>query len=235
MNNHFRKTTLLSFIFLALTSGCTSGGYPPVNPPQAHPSTPPPITARPKIISYGDSLIAGYGIEGWDDSFASQLQKLVDAGGYNFQVLNNGVNGDTVETGYSRLAFTADFRNQKIIILELGANNISRRDDPQHIREYLRDIIAEMQLRKVDILLCGYRSPPEYGEVYAKEIDDMYAGLAAEFSLPFMPNFMAGVANDPELMQPDGIHPNPKGVSKIAGNVFSLLKPILEKHARSKP
>ncbi len=234
MNYLFRKTALGSFILLASIAACT-GDQKPETRSKGPASTPPPITDRPKIIAYGDSLIAGYGIEGWEDSFSAKLQKEIDAGRYNYQVLNNGVNGDTFETGYSRLSLNSSLKNQRIFILELGANNISRKDDPRHITEYLRDIILEIRLRKVDILLCGYRSPPAHGDDYAKAIDDMYVRLASEFSLEFMPDFMAGVTHDPELMQPDGIHPNPKGVDRIVKNVFSHLKPILDKNESSKP
>ena len=235
MNYLFRKTSLASFIFLAVMAACTSDRSPEKGR-QGSISTPPPISNRPKIIAYGDSLIAGYGIEGWENSFSARLQKLVSAGGYNYQVLNLGVNGDTVQNGYSRLHLTEALKDQRIFILELGANNISRKDDPHHIREYLRDIIAELsRIRKVDILLCGYRSPPAHGEEYGKAIDELYSSIASEYGLHFMPDFMAGVSDDPELMQPDGIHPNPKGAQKIAENVFTLLKPLLAKNERSKP
>ena len=233
MSYLIRKTTLSGFIFSAILAGC--GGDRQATDLQPRPvSTPPPVTDRPQIIAYGDSLIAGFGIDGWENGFSAMLQADIDAAGYDYQVLNYGNSGDTVETGLSRLYLALGVSNQKIFILELGANNISKKDDPRQIGDHLRNIVGQLRDRNIDILLCGYRSPPAHGEEYARRVDQMYSGIAADYGLAFMPDFMAGVSGDPELMQPDGIHPNPKGVRTIEKNVFAFLKPILAKNASKK-
>jgi acyl-CoA thioesterase-1 len=228
-----RKGAIGSFILLAALVSCT-GDRDSSRSPIVPISTPPPVTDRPKIIAYGDSLIAGYGIEAWQNGFSAALQRDIDDAGYDFQVLNYGNSGDTAEQGLARLHLALGVSSQRIFILELGANNISKKDDPNFIGANLRKIIEQLQARNIDILLCGYRSPPGHGYEYARSLENMYASLAAEYNVALMPDFMADVSGDPELMQPDGIHPNPNGVRKIEKNVFNFLQPILAKYERSK-
>ena len=200
----------------------------PVPSPQP---TRPPVDARPKVIAYGDSLTAGFGLDSWEKAYPALLQNRLDGLGYNFQVLNNGQAGDTTETGLARLHLATAVANNKIFIVELGANDIMKEIPVDTIRANVREILKRLRDRNLDILLCGFKPPESVNDGYRKEVEAMYRGLAHEFGVPLLPDFMEGVSGDPELMLPDNIHPNENGAKVIEERVFNALRPILEKYA----
>jgi len=205
------------------------------NGPNIRRSTPPPpIGDKPKVIAYGDSLTAGYGLGSWEDSFPAQLQKRLDADGYDLQVLNYGQGGDTASGGRARLDLALGVAGIRIFILELGANDVMKEAAPDEIKADLNEIIRRVKEKNIEILLCGFKPPPEVGSAYAADIERMYSDLAAENGISYMPDFMKGVRSDPELMMEDKIHPNKEGVRVIQENVYLALQPLLAKYERKK-
>ncbi len=184
--------------------------------------------ARPQIIAFGDSLTAGYGLS-QAESYPSLLQKKLDADGYNYEVINAGVSGDTSAQGLARLDWAlSDKENPRIMILELGANDILRMQSIKAMRDNLARIIEAAQKRNIQVLLAGMLSPTNAGDEYQKQIINAYQSLADEYEIRVIPFFLDRVAGRSELNQRDGVHPNAAGTRIVADTVYQALKPMLE-------
>jgi|SRR5438034_5466598 len=234
MRHFITKLRLLNLVVIALAAlGCGPAEGPEAPPTVAPARTPPPISNKPKIIAYGDSLTAGFGLDSWEKSYPAQLQKHLDSEGYDFQVLNYGFGGDTTERGLDRLPLASEISNTRIFILELGANDVMQHIPATEIRKNLSEIIRRLREKHIEVLLCGIRSPQDYGPEYAAEIDEVYRNLAEENHLSLVPDFMAGVAGHEDLLLPDKIHPNEMGVRVIERNVYEELNQLLAKNGPS--
>ncbi len=174
-----------------------------------------------KIVAFGDSLTAGYGLP-QTDAFPVQLQAALRKAGLNVRVENAGVSGDTSTGGAQRLDWAlsngADF-----VLLELGANDALRGIEPSITRQSLIKIIENLKTKNIPVLLTGMRAPPNMGAEYQKEFDGIYADLAKQYDLPFYPFFLDGVAAIPSLNQDDAIHPNKEGVAIIVERMLPFL------------
>ncbi|MCA9473155.1 MAG: arylesterase [Nitrospira sp.] len=184
------------------------------------------VEERPRIVALGDSLTAGLGVPA-QESYPFRLQKLLDASGYHYQVVNAGVSGDTTAGGLSRLEWV--LKNQpRIVILELGANDGLRGQPIKNIHENLRKILQRLKDADVKVLLTGMKIPPNYGLEYTTQFANVYTQLATEFDVPFLPFFLEDVAAHRSLNQADGIHPTGEGYGIIVQNVLRALKPLLK-------
>jgi acyl-CoA thioesterase-1 len=152
---------------------------------------------------------------------------LLDAKGYNYQVLAFGQGGDTAEGGLKRLWLPLQVRDIEIFILALGANDVVKRKPPAEIKKALTEIVQRVKAKRSKVLLCGIDPPAEYGDVYAEEVMEMYASLAIENDVALMPSLMKDVAGDRQMLLPDGIHPNENGTLKIAENVFAAMRVLI--------
>lgn len=180
-----------------------------------------------RLLVLGDSLSAGYGLEP-ADSFPSRLEEALDAAGYNVHVINAGVSGDTTAGGLSRLEWAlAD--NPHIVLVELGGNDALRGLPPAETYANLESIIVKLKKDGVDVILAGMQAPRNLGQGYTAEFDAIYPRLAGKYDVPLYPFFLDGVALDPALNQPDGIHPNSEGVKVIVRKILPLLESELEK------
>jgi len=194
-------------------------------PPAAVPST-----ARPRIVFLGDSLSAGYGLADKAQSVPSLIQKHLDAEGYNYEVVNQGVSGDTSAGGVSRLEWSLS-GDVRVLVVELGGNDGLRGLPVEATKRNIAEIIKTAKQRDVQVLLTGMEAPPSYGPLYTAEFRQLFRDLAREHDVPFMPFFLEGVAGNPALNQPDGIHPNPEGAAIVEQAVWKSLKPLLTKVA----
>ena len=181
---------------------------------------------RPRIVAFGDSLTAGLGVSP-QESYPSRLQKLLDEAGYDYQVVNAGVSGDTTAGGLRRVDWILKSR-PTIVILELGANDGLRGQPIENIYENLRKILQRLKEAGVKVLFTGMRIPPNYGLDYTTRFSDLYIRLAKEFDVSFMPFFLKEVAARRSLNQADGIHPTGEGYRIIVNNIFTALSPILQ-------
>jgi len=201
----FNARTVAALLFvLALVTA--------VNPAQAEPA---------KILAFGDSLTAGYGLPP-EESFTEQLEQALRAAGQDVVVQNAGVSGDTTAGGRARLAWTLADRPD-LVILELGGNDGLRGIDPADTRANLDAMLNELKTRNIPVLFTGMRAPPNLGRDYTDEFDGLFAALAQKYDVPLYPFFLDGVAAQPKLNQPDGIHPNAAGVAIIV----ERLKPYV--------
>ncbi len=178
-----------------------------------------------KIVALGDSLTAGYGVAP-GDAFPVQLQKALIERGEKVEIINAGVSGDTASAGRDRLdwALPAD---ADAVIVELGANDGLRGIDPKVTRTLLDDLLMQLKARKLPVLFTGMKAPRNWGEAYATTFDAMFADLAAKHGALFYPFFLDGVVVDPALNQPDGIHPNPKGVAEIVRRITPKVQELI--------
>ena len=188
-----------------------------------------PAAAATRILAFGDSLTAGFGVAP-DQSFPVQLAARLKADGYDVIVDNGGVSGDTTADGLARFDWTmGDHPN--IVLLELGANDMLRGLAPTDAAANLDAMLAKLKAAKVKILLLGMRTLTNLGVDYQKAFDGIYPTLAKKYGVPLYPFFLDGVALDPTLNQADMLHPNPAGVAVIVGRVAPAVERLLGKPA----
>ncbi|WP_288904090.1 arylesterase [uncultured Sneathiella sp.] len=180
-----------------------------------------------RIVAIGDSLTAGYGLPTGED-FVTQLETALQADGYNVEIKNAGVSGDTTAGGLQRIDWAIG-KGADFVILELGANDALRGIEPDETRRNLSQIIELIQQKDIPILLAGMRAPPNMGSEYANAFDQIFPDLASRYKTGYYPFFLEGVAADPALNQDDYIHPNAEGVKVIVGNMLPYVTEFIER------
>jgi acyl-CoA thioesterase-1 len=188
-----------------------------------------PAAGRSKIVALGDSLTAGLGLPS-DQAYPALLQQKLDSNGYDYEMVNAGVSGDTSAGGLRRLDWSLQ-GNVRVLILALGANDGLRGLRPAEMKSNLEQIINRAKHRRIRVILAGMEAPPNYGREYTAAYRAVYADLAREHELAFLPFLLANVAGDPSLNQADGIHPNAKGASILADALWRILQPMLARTA----
>ncbi|HAT36601.1 MAG TPA: arylesterase [Rhodospirillaceae bacterium] len=187
----------------------------------------PSAAAKPvKILAFGDSLTAGYGLDE-KDGFTKQLARALRRDGFDARVLNAGVSGDTSAGGLARTDWVMQAKPD-LVILELGANDGLRGLDPVDTKRNLDAIIRRIRATGSVLLLAGMRAPPNLGDDYGKAFNSIFPALAKAHKVAFYPFFLDRVAADPALNQADGIHPNAKGVAVIVAGILPVVKGALE-------
>jgi acyl-CoA thioesterase-1 len=205
----------------AVLAGC---GRREEERPQRAETKPAPADERPVIVAFGDSLTEGHGAGA---SYPDFLQKELDARGYRYRVVNQGVSGDTTSGGVTRIDAAVRLR-PKVVILELGANDGLRGLPVEATRANLAEMIDACRSAGAQVLLCGMTLPRNYGPDYIRSFERVFADLAREKKTPLVPFFLEGVATRSDLMQPDGLHPTAEGHAKVALHVMKYLEPLLK-------
>jgi acyl-CoA thioesterase-1 len=180
---------------------------------------------RPRIIAFGDSLTAGFGVSG-EDTYPAQLQRRLDELNHRYRVVNAGVSGDTTAGGLRRVTWVLAGKPD-IVILELGANDGLRGLSLEQTKGNLGSIIQQLQQAGVTVILAGMKLPPNYGQDYTKGFEAIYPVLAKQYRLPLIPFFLEGVAASSALNQADGIHPTKAGYRIIVEQVLKTLGPVI--------
>ena len=176
------------------------------------------------VVVFGDSLFAGYNLAP-DQGFAPALERGLAAQGSKARVFNAGVSGDTSAAGLQRLAFTLDglVRKPDLMIVGLGANDMLRGLSPEATRANLDAILAELKKRGIPAMLTGMVAAPNMGADYAAAFNSIYPDLAKKYGVPLYPFFLDGVVGHRDLLLPDGMHPNAKGVDAIVTRVLPIV------------
>jgi acyl-CoA thioesterase-1 len=174
------------------------------------------------VVGFGDSLMAGFGL-GPGEGFTDKLQAALRAKGLDVSVANAGVSGDTSSGGLSRLDWSVP-DGTKLVILELGANDMLRGVSPSITEKNLDDMLAKLKARKIAVLLAGMRAAPNLGADYQSAFDAIYPKLAAKYDVPLYPFFLDGVAGQSGLQLEDGLHPNPKGVDAMVERILPTVE-----------
>jgi acyl-CoA thioesterase I len=178
-----------------------------------------------KIVAFGDSLTAGYGLPA-TDAFPARLERALKAKGLKVEIENAGVSGDTSSGGLSRLDWSLP-DGTDAVILELGANDMLRGVEPAVTKKSLDAILARLKERNIAVLLCGMRAAPNMGTEFADAFDTLYDELAKKYDVVFYPFFLDGVAAQAKLAQRDGIHPNAAGVDMIVANILPKAEELI--------
>ena len=168
-----------------------------------------------KVLLFGDSLMSGFGLPE-DDHLSVVLEKSLKSYGYEIQIFNGSISGDTSLDGLDRIEDELSDASYDLIIIGLGANDMLRRINPDQTKQNLEDIINIIMSNNIEIILAGMVASPTNGLSYKKKFDKIYPDLSKKFELELIPFLLKGVALNPSLYQTDGIHPNEKGVLIIS-------------------
>lgn len=219
---------VLTLVLFAGTLACSREAPPQASAAQQSAAPPASRTedTRPKIACLGDSLTAGLGLLE-AQSYPALLQNKIDAAGFQYEVVNAGVSGDTSAGGLRRLDWVLQ-EDVRVLIVALGANDGLRGLPVSEMKQNLARIIEGARERHVLVILAGMEAPPNYGAEYAASFRGVYRDLAREYRTPFVPFLLARVAGESSLNQADGVHPNPAGAAIVADTVWSVLEPMLD-------
>ena len=189
-----------------------------------------PAMAKPLVWAFGDSLTAGYGLPP-AQGFTAVLQARLRTLGVDVTVANGGVAGETTAQGLARLRWGLRGlgRQPDLAIVEFGANDMLRGLPMAQARTNLDAILVELRRRRIPVLLAGMRAAPNLGRDYVRAFDGMYPALAHAHRIPLYPFFLDGVAGRRGMVQPDGLHPDARGVQAIVTRMAPLVRATLAK------
>ncbi len=182
------------------------------------------VNANPKILVWGDSLSAAYGIpveKGWVNLMKNELAE-------NAIIINASVSGETTQGGLTRLPNALKKHQPDFMILELGANDGLRGITPKVTEANLNKMIALSEKNNTKVILLGMRIPPNYGMAYANKFEAIFTDLAKKYQLPFIPFFLKSVIEDRSLLQEDDLHPTAKAQPLLLKEILPLVKEVLE-------
>ncbi len=213
---------------LVVLSGCSNKaesrrGETRAEEPVAAGQASTPKETGPRIVAFGDSLTAGVA----GKSYPEYLQEILREHGYHYAVENQGVSGDTTTDGLARIE-NVIVEKPALVILEFGGNDGLRGVPVESTRKNLEEMITRVQAAKIPLVLLGITLPPNYGPEYVKPFTAMFPQLAKKYKIASLPFLLAHVYQDPNLMQPDGIHPNGDGNRIVAQDVFQLISKMLK-------
>lgn len=177
---------------------------------------------QPKILIFGDSLSAAYGI-GEDEGWVTLLADRLAQENSELEVVNGSVSGETTTGGRARLPSLLQRYKPAFVLIELGGNDGLRGLPLSLMRENLTDMIQLSQNSGATVMIAGMQIPPNYGPRYTEPFFAQYAELAEEFDLYLIPFLIDGIPQQPELMQADGIHPKAEAQSMILDNFWPVL------------
>ena len=182
------------------------------------------LFAENKIVLYGDSLMAGYGLD-QKHHLATILEKNLNLKGIDVKVISASVSGDTSAGGLNRINWILSEQKFDLFILGLGANDMLRGISPEETEKNLEKIIENVLDKNITLILAGMIAPTTHGAEYKNKFDIIYKNLSTKYNLKLVPFLLEGVALNPDLNLDDGMHPNEKGVVIVSKN---LEKKILE-------
>ena len=182
---------------------------------------------RPVLLCFGDSLTAGLGTRA-GQSYPDYLQKDLDALGFRYRVVNQGISGNTTKDGVTRLNDVLKLKPE-IAVVEFGGNDGLRGLPIERTEANLDEIVRTLKAAGVRVALAGITLPPDYGEDYIHRFDAMYSDIAKKYRVPMLPFLLEHVYGQPGMMQRDQTHATAKGNEVVAKNVLGLVRPLLRK------
>lgn len=196
---------------------------------QPQPHEPKPVASNKKrIIFFGNSLTAGYGITP-DEAFPALVQGKIDSLQLPYTVVNAGLSGETSSGGLGRIDWILQ-QPVDIFVLELGSNDGLRGIPLKLTFENLQEILDHVKKKypNAKVVLAGMQLPPNLGSQYTTQFRTMFQSLAQKNDIVLIPFLLEGVGGNPELNQGDGMHPNVEGHKIVANNVWAIIKGILQ-------
>ena len=182
-----------------------------------------------RVVALGDSLTAGFGVPS-GQGFTEVLARALKAKGWDVEVTNAGVSGETAADGLARYDWSVPAGTDALLV-ELGANDMLRGLPPDRAEAALAEILQRAKKAHLATLLLGMRAAPNLGADYQKQFDAIYPELAARYGVPLYPFFLDGVADDPKLNQTDGEHPNRAGVQVIVARLLPAVEALMRQVA----
>ena len=188
----------------------------------------PAFAQTKRIVALGDSLTAGYGLQGGED-FATRLQESLIKEGLHVKIDNAGVSGDTTAGGLARIDWAIEGEQKPdLVLVALGANDMLRGIDPAVTKANLSKILDKLKEKDIPAFLIGMRSPTNMGPLFRGKFDKVFKELADEYDVPLYPFFLDGVAMKAEYNLEDGMHPNAKGIDIIVEKITPAVKKTLK-------
>ena len=178
-----------------------------------------------RIVGFGDSLMAGYGLDA-GQSFPEKLEKALREKGHDVVIAKAGVSGDTTSGGLSRLDWSIP-DGTRLVILELGANDMLRGIGPDITEKNLDAMLARLKERNIAVLLAGMRAAPNLGPDYQAAFDAIYPRLAEKHGVALYPFFLDGVAADRAFLLEDGMHPNAAGIDRMVEKMLPHVEKLI--------
>jgi acyl-CoA thioesterase-1 len=207
--------------FMTIIFACAAALAAMVVPAQAPLAQGQPI----RLVAFGDSLTAGYGLP-QEAAFPVVLERALKAKGYNVEIANAGVSGDTASAGLDRLDWSVPDGTDGVIV-ELGANDMLRGVDPSVPRQAIDGIVERLKQRGIPVMLAGMAASRNLGADYAQKFDSLYPDIAKKHDLVLYPFFLDGVAGERSLNLQDGIHPTAKGVEIIVARILPAVETFI--------
>ena len=190
-------------------------------------AAPPTAATHPLLVCYGDSITAGYGLP-YGQSYPDQLQKILNAEGYQYTVRNLGSSGATTTDALANLSSVLRL-HPAVVIVEFGGNDGLRGLPLAKSSQNLDQIITALQNAHVRVLIAGITLPPNYGQDYIRAFDRIFSTLAAQHHVALVPMIYKNLINVPGTLQADGTHPTAKGAKIVAQTIWPTLKQLLKK------
>lgn len=216
-----KKIFFLALLFTLIVQGCGEEGSAP-------PQTPAEEKYEGTIVAVGDSLTEGLGVDE-ESAYPAVLERKLEDQGYRYRVINAGISGETSSGTLSRIKWVLTLKPD-IVILVIGANDGFRGIDPVLIESNIRRIIEALKTRNVIVVLGGMKIVLNLGRDYTRAFAALYPEVAESEDVIFIPFFLDGVAADPALNQPDGIHPTAEGYRRIVDHIVPYVKRAIDKH-----
>jgi acyl-CoA thioesterase-1 len=208
------KYLAVTILFAFLLAACQKEKEPAVN-----------TTEKPAysgtIVAVGDSLTAGQGVPE-TDAYPARLERKLNEAGYKWRVVNAGISGETSTGTLARMDWILKLQPD-IVILETGANDGLRGQDPELTHRNIDRIVTTLQSKKVVVVLAGMQMLTNMGSPYREKFVAIYPRVAKERKLILVPFFLDKVAGEENLNLSDGIHPNPQGYAIVTDTLYPYV------------
>lgn len=224
---------MAGLLLIALVSGCNSKTETSQNqdekPARADSTSKPAEETKKTILFFGNSLTAGYGLDP-AEAFPALVGEKAKTAGFDYQVINAGVSGETTAGGKSRISWVLN-KPIDVFVLELGANDGLRGIPLDDSKKNLQAILDTVKLKspQAQIVIAGMHIPPNLGPDYSGQFYRIFIDLARKNKAALIPFLLEDVGGIPKLNQADGIHPTAEGHKIVAENVWKVMEPVLQK------
>ncbi len=222
----FLRLAATMAVLSAVGSGCGRAPTPPPQSPAVEVAAPTRTTPAVRIVVLGDSLAAGLGLAE-AEAFPAVVESLLRGDGFDVEIVNAGVSGDTTAGGLSRIDWVLQ-RPAEILVVELGGNDALRGQPLANTEKNLREIVRRGRGSGAEVVLLGMDVPTNYGPGYAGAFAELYERVAEEEGAVLVPGFVRDLGADPTLLQPDGLHPTAEGQRRLAQRLLPMLTGVLE-------
>ncbi|WP_404482319.1 arylesterase [Novosphingobium sp. BL-52-GroH] len=231
-----RVSLALLAVFTLALSACDKAPAPAPQPSESALDAPPRIPVmgpERRILAFGDSLLAGYGLED-GESYPDRLEQALRARGVNAKIANAGVSGDTTAAGLQRLDFTLKSQPAKpeLVIISLGGNDMLRSLPPAETRANFEAILKRLKEEKIPVVVLGMLAAPNLGRDYAQSFNPIYPQLSQKYGAVLVPFFLQPVIDKPDLMQDDHVHPTAIGIDAIVSATVDDVADALAKDGK---